>query len=591
MRIGSRPLSFALVSTLALGATVLGCIEPAVQGEGAGKHHVPDPNNPAHHEVPTVGTTKAGLEVVDDAIAAWMRATCAGGVAVSLGFGEEPLLARGYGKLEGPPNIICQDKNGDDTYQELNKVRANTPFRIGSNSKAITAAIVRDVLKKRLAEKGRPATDDELESLKIFDLDMDLVSPRLRRFVNGNLATSAVACESPAEQPNGQPVVSGGRVDPRWLDITVGQLLSHRSGLPSDGNSTYRKLGQLRGLTTAEALDAAEAQSGAPEAAKAALRDKLLGARFVAPQTIEEYLIANTDLCFEFEPGTAPPPDENDYSNLGFGILQHIAEHVSGMAFAPALGWHDLHSATLLAKFAKEKLGFEKGVESSYGIYFSQPVEGQRDPAEPVYRAWDGTSMLGRSKDIKRPHCYFGLESKSVKCDVFLQGFSRFDWGWEEKLVNVSYEKQGVTPGAGLLAAEMPLYQKFMARYWVSGDEKYNYYGRERATNPSPKTRVHHGALAGTKSTVVQFMGDDIPYYVVPRKDGELDLANLTESTTEKSCKIPSGLNLAMATNQSSDSACGADGCGMRYRALREVVKEALCQVDWLKVSPQITNK
>ena len=47
MRIGSRPLSFALVSTLALGATVLGCFEPAVQGEGPGHGYVPDPNNPA----------------------------------------------------------------------------------------------------------------------------------------------------------------------------------------------------------------------------------------------------------------------------------------------------------------------------------------------------------------------------------------------------------------------------------------------------------------------------------------------------------------------------------------------------------------
>ncbi|MBX3197135.1 MAG: serine hydrolase [Labilithrix sp.] len=591
MRIGSRRLSLAIVSALALGASSLGCDE-YVQGEGAGEAHEPDPSNPAHHEVPTVGDTKSGLEGVDDAVKAWMRATCAGAVSLSVGFGAKPLLSRGYGKMEGPPSILCQDKHGADKYQDLGWVMPDTPFRIGSNSKAITAAIVRDVLKKRLAEKGRPATDDELEGLLVFDPDLDLVSPRLRRYVMANLAVAGVACESPVDEANGRPVVSGGKVDPRWLDITVGQLLSHRSGLTSDGNSVYRKLPELRGLVTAQDLDDAELQTGAPEEAKQALRGARADARFVPRVTLEEYLLANTDLCFAFDPGGQPPAGDKrrGYSNLAFGVLEHIAEHVSGDPLAAPLGWDELHGSSLLGKFMKEKLGVVYGAGSKHGIYLSQSIREQRDPSEVSYRWWDGTRIKGQVADVKRPHCAYNHVFEAVKCNDFIAGHARFNWDWKHERVDVSYERDAIMTGAGLFAAEMPLYQKFMARYWVSGGPTRMYYGRERAANPSSITVAHNGGLSGSFSAVRQFVGADAEYRAVPRKDGELDLASLTEGTPKLKCKLPSGLNLALATNQSHDSACG-DACGIRYEALADVVQEALCKVDWTKVSPQIANK
>ena len=104
-----------------------------------------------------------------------MRATCTGAGRHQLGLRRDAsALARGYGYKAGPPNIVCQDKNAGDRYDGLDQVTPNTSFRIGSNTKAIAAAVLRDVLKKHLASRGIEATDDKLESLKIMDEELDL---------------------------------------------------------------------------------------------------------------------------------------------------------------------------------------------------------------------------------------------------------------------------------------------------------------------------------------------------------------------------------------------------------------------------------
>jgi len=123
----------------------------------------------------------------------------------------------------------------------------------------------------------------------------------------------------------------------------------------------------------------------------------------------------------------------------------------------------------------------------------------------------------------------------------------------------------------------------------VSGAGNTPFYGRERASNPTTQTRWHIGELAGTHSTVASFNGAWVDYYPVPRKtNGELDLANFDPVWT-KACKLPAKLDRALAANQVNDAACAAtEGaiCSERYMALRDVVKEALCEVDWSKANP-----
>lgn len=597
MRIHRNRLSIVSVSKSLMLASLIvgtGCVEPYKQGYGAGTGIEPDVSNPKHGEVPAEGTAKKGLEVVDDVIQQWMGATCAGAVSISLGVGETPLLARGYGHKDGPPNVNCQLFHPDDPlFVESEKTTPNTPFRVGSVSKPILAAVVRDVLKGYLAELGRPATDAELESLRVFDPALDLVSPLLRRaLVNpATVVDGKPVCIAWEQQPNGERIVAGGGVDPRWADITVGQLLSHRSGLPREGNFPYTNIGEVRGVTTVAAFEEQEALSLAPEHARTALTAKGGGARFIPGATLEEHFAANANLCFAFDPGGSPPEKSSGYSNLGFGLLQHIAEHVSNTRFAAPVGADAVHGSTLLGRFVKEKLGVSKGQESKHGIYFSQPTVADRDPAEPEYRMWNGQSIFGYRWDRKRANCSFVASEGRLDCSLFVSGGSRYHWGWEEKPVQVSFENEGFMPGVGLLAAEMPILQRFIARYWVSGDAALNYYGRERATNPSPRTHEHHGALDGSIATVLQVNGD-VRYTPYPRDpDGRVVFGAIVKDMPTTTCKLPTGLNVALAANQSGDASCNGDSCIPRYEALRELVKGALCEVDWLKVNPQLASK
>src|SRR5690606_13972196 len=94
--------------------------------------------------------------------------------SIAIGFGGEPLLARGYGYKAGPPTAGCATEG--DPFVGGPTVKHDTAFRVGSNSKGITAAILRAVLKQKLAAEGRPATDADVEALLVFDPETNLVS-------------------------------------------------------------------------------------------------------------------------------------------------------------------------------------------------------------------------------------------------------------------------------------------------------------------------------------------------------------------------------------------------------------------------------
>jgi hypothetical protein len=481
--------------------------------------------------------------------------------------------------MEGPPNPICQTPG--DPFVGKHHVGPNTPFRIGSNSKTITAAITLTVLKQMLASKGLPATDQDAMNLKILDPSNDLISARLRRVLSAAPTGAGIAC-------NGN-VTGDGRPDPRWKDVTVRQLLTHTSGLPRDEHSVTSQLARIRGFSSEADLAADETAIGATQAARATIEGPGGHGHFLRLQSLEEVLIGNADLCFQFDPGGPIPENVSSYSNLGFGLLQHIAEHVSGRPLTAPLAEPEKHDESLLAQFLSTRLGITKGVESKHGIYMSQPIKSLRDSAEPKYRGWDGNTMNGLFSDRKRPWCMWDDETGQCDGTGYDNGSYRFTWDWANAQVGVSYTSPAYFAGAGLLAVELPLYFQYMSKYWVSGS-----YGRERTEAPSNASHWHIGELVGTHSTAAQFMGDAVEYYPVPRHpNGDLDLSTFTTTWTEDSptekCVLPKNLNMVLATNQVSDFQCGTSICGTRYMALRDVVKAALCKVDWLKVKPEIT--
>lgn len=537
--------------------------------------------------IPATGTMHPELAEVDDVIKAFMRATCTGAVGIAIGLGGTPIVTRGYGYKAGPPNEACA--NAGDPFVGGAKVGPDAAFRIGSNSKAVTAAIMRAVLKQKLALLGRPTTDAELESLKVFDADLDLVAPRFRQAVlaTGSAPGSAGVC---VPGPNAQ-VTSSGRADPRWRDITVGHLLGHRSGLPRSSNPVTSKLSTLRNLNTEGAVAAHSQLTKAPGAARAAISGPNGQGHFIEAPSLEELLIGNADLCFAYAPGGEVPAGVDPYSNFAYGIVQHIAEHVSGRSLTAPLGEPAMHGSSLLAQFLETRLGVTKGKESVHGIFMSQPIDGMHDPAEPKYRGWDGLRQNGVFADTKRPWCTWNGATQTCSGAAFDGGAGRFSWLWSSEKVPVGDAQQGVGSGVGLLAAEMPIYLAFMAKYWVSGAGATPFYGRERAQHASAGTRWHIGELTGTHSTAAQFVGDVVPYAMVPRtSEGELDLTGFGANTPMKSCTLPAKLDLVLATNQVNDATCPTEGniCSTRYMALRDVVKEALCKVTWTKVAPKL---
>lgn len=521
---------------------------------------------PATPGIPMTGIANAAFKPVDDAIRRFMKERCVGAAIIGIAYNGTIIHNRGYGYKNGPPSSACA--TAQDPFVGGDTIQPNTPFRIGSNSKAVLAAVFRIEIKKALAVKrGVPlntVTDSDIEELKLIDNgEIELVSPKVRAAMLANPNRNSFVSKSCAV------------VDP-WQRVTIGQLLTHHSGLPSGAEDIYEELSNIRGLNTATKLAAQETASGAPLDARTALKDAYgNNAYFVPPSTLEEFAIAQGNICFAHEPGTI-----NDYySNSGFGILAYVLEHVTGKTFNAKNGYPFMHSWSLLSDFTETELGFSTGIELSHEAL------GKRDPAEPRYRNWSVSTYYPNKKDEKRPWCQ--LIGSHCEFNDWQAGNVRFDWKWQPQQVPFTYERHSMTGGVGLLAAEAPKYLAFMNQFWVRDP----YYGGDRELLPVTSDREHYGSLPGTASWVAQLIDGMLAYKQFanrPNGTWSFDLAK----AISKSCSIPQGLDIFFAMNQRNDANCtNANECvfgvgndavsAYSARYYDSVIKEALCKVPW----------
>lgn len=515
--------------------------------------------------IPVTGAAHAQFQAVDDAIRRFMTERCVGGAVVGVAHEGHILHNRGYGYKDGPPSAACATSK--DPFVGGAKIQPDTPFRIGSNSKAVTAAVLRIELKKALSHvRGAPVDDADIEALKLLDNgEIELVAPSVRAAMLaggdlGGITTDPCAVVNP------------------WPKVTIGQLLTHRSGLPRSGEDAYEELSNIRGITSGASAAAQEAASGAPNAAKTALKaDRGNNAYFVKAATIEDYATAQGNRCFLNEPGTT-----THYSNSGFGILGYVLEHITGRAFNAVNGYPLTHGSSLLADFTQTELGF------GTGIALSQTALGKRDPLEPRYRHFSSTTYYPDEKDEKRPWCILS----GGHCDFaqYTSGTSRFDWAWNEQRVPFTYGAETVFGGVGLLAASAPRYLAFMKRFAVSTP-----YGKDRALFAQTSDKGHTGALGGTASYVAELVDGNLGYKSFGNNpDGTMSFD--LSAATNGSCSLPPGIDLFFAMNQSKDAKCTeANDCIVcedaecedkksAYSLYVEVLREALCHVDWAHV-------
>ena len=561
-----RSRSLSLVALVSLGIAATACaVDLPADTDSSGTKNIGKSSSeleiiasPPTSLVPATGIATPGFKPVDDAIRRLMSERCIGGAVIGISYGGAIVHNRGYGYKDGPPSSTCATP--EDPFVGGARIAPDTPFRVGSNSKAVLAAVFRREIKKALSEKrGKPATNWDVEQLKLLDNgELTLVSPKVKEAM---LAGGSDGCA----------------VANPWTKVTLGQLLRHRSGLPRSYESPYLHLSALRGLDGANKLAAQEQASGAPLSAKTALKDvRGTNAYFVPRATLEETVAAQGGRCFAFEPGQSKL-----YSNAGYGVLNYVLEHVTGRPFVAPNGYPTFHALSSLSSFTDDELGFASGIERSHTAL------GARDPAEPQYRHWSTTqsTYYYTVKDDKRAWCLLG----PTGCDFakFRLEDSRFNWKWEQQRVGFTYETNSESPGAGALAAEAPKYLAFMHRFTVSPP-----YGMDRTLVDSDLTYEHTGAYNGTRSWVLQAGGTPIKYLVLGTKpDGTWSFD--ANNARERSCALPKGVDVFFAMNQSADARCGADqDCSVceddeyetkksAYSRYVHILKEALCKVSW----------
>lgn len=158
------------------------------------------------------GTPNPTLKPVDQRILQFMYDRCTGGAVLGINWKGIPIYRRGYGRntgrsTSGRPGVDCGAADPNAT-----PVWPNSPVRVGSNTKAFTAAMVRQVIEWRLYLQGRlpdPSDDNNyatwrakvdqaVENVRILDVDIDLVPKELRDILGTckfNKITKLYSCQ------------------------------------------------------------------------------------------------------------------------------------------------------------------------------------------------------------------------------------------------------------------------------------------------------------------------------------------------------------------------------------------------------------
>ncbi|WP_170136201.1 serine hydrolase domain-containing protein [Nannocystis exedens] len=550
----------ALVAGLALGMSF-----------GSGCHG----DRPARHDIPADGPLDPALEGVDDVVVRVMSQLCIGAGVLAIARDGEVVAARGYGFRDGPPSRECASRR--DRFAGGATTLPDTPMRIGSVGKNIGAILVRRVLRDALAAEGLPADDAAIEALPLVGGPLRLLPPRIEETLLG---------------PRAPAFATGGdcdaRADPRWREVTIGHLLSHRAGLPGAGPDLLAgdRLQALRELWTREALAAEQAALMPPR--RAIRQGPGRDGYFVAPPELAEGVLALGSTCLRSDPGARA-----SYSNLGFDVLSLVAATVGGRLEVARGGDLESHDGSLLDAFLRDELGLAAGRASRHGISLSHPYLEARDPAEPRYRMWTPgrRTYYPEYDDPKRPYCILQGDGRCT-FDEWRERGRPVNYAWERERLPLSYEWIGAPVSTGLLAAEAPVLLEIVGRYWLGRvmpgghDDGAPFYGRSRALHQSPVNRQHGGNLAGATAWAGQFVGAPVDYAVVPLAagSGRYDFAVATESA--RCTAIPAGVDVVVAFNQSYSQDCHLDGevCGAAYDLWRSLLVEALCEVDWDRV-------
>ncbi|MEO1172352.1 MAG: serine hydrolase domain-containing protein, partial [Myxococcota bacterium] len=608
--------------------------------------------------IPASGLGWAGTEPLDNAVRDFMRYRCVGAAALTVMRNGTVIYRKGFGRMDGPASVAkfpgCGTDAEDPHRSGSGVLTSHTPFGLGSLSKAIAAATLRWLVRARMEQIGRSG---DVEDQMLLDPELNLLPADVRNVLNGTASpyalevpfmdlapnrssdcdsegTSAwngtdclcnfgysgqrcsynnVACAGTnANQPGAVPTAA----DTRWQDMTIGHLLSHRAGLPRDfSNTTFLlpNLAVIRGLST-EADWQGQQDALASGLEPRGLDDDLLAAQstldsegienpyfvpWVLPgdNPIDELLTAYGSACLESRPGQVYA-----YSNWGYVIIGRIIERLHGSnRYTALLGQPDTHPGSALAQFLASEFSLGNGLGSDYGIY-ADPQSVGVSLFTPAKRLWTASpaSYYDPQTDRKWPVCSWNGTTCSFSDWRNSNNNVRFNGEWTRDPVPPWQARSGVwNNGWAGIAAELPLYARFMNRFWISGynqwaseDNADPFIGEEWLVGDSRRT-AHTGLVTGARA-VAEYLGAardwtlTLPPVVGGRivddesNTGFRNASDYPPDGSSETCSLPSGLTYVFAVNNSSDRRCipepGEDSgnaavCSREYALMDDFIK------------------
>ena len=579
--------------------TILTLISAILLG-GLGK--VSESNNIALAEegIPVTGSGDAQLQPILQSLTTFMRHRCVGAAVLGVSVKGKPVGVWGLGRMKGRSTNNVNPACGDDMQAPLAPpVAADTPMRMGSISKPVTFAMVRWALKNAARDRTNlELTDDQIEGMKLFDPEhypplipglnkqypVAIIPQNLHAVFSGKVKFPVAVKDKNCANLN------TGFADKQWQNVTLGHLLSHRSGLqrsaPRYGEDMIANLPLLRNLKTPadfqsqEKLLVNEWGYKSISSAKNQLGISPNAGYFLPSPTLAETMQVLAGRCLQY------PLGQYHYSNtspaLPTVILQQL---VASGRYSAKMGKAETHQGSALEVFFKSELGIS--TTAAKGIFMSQEVANIAD-REPDKRDWNGKTYYWQGWDVKRPHCIWNGKLCDFSTWIKPQP-GTINWSWNLGRVPFSSRNTDLVPGTGSLAAEAEVFLKFMSEYWVGGYENNPRIGEKRNQVWNRYT-THNGALDGTYAWAIQLGANGNPKeWKLPPVDDKGRILDDFANLKMYSGNLPDGVDIFVAVNQRADKKCvEAKGynCEDAYGLLDNFVLYGASQVNWKAIGP-----
>lgn len=570
------------------------------------------PDSDCAPEIPMTGRVSPVFRELDVAVRQFMKFRCVGAAAVSVSLRGRRIYKRGFGKMAGPPAPDlpgCNDgaMAGLDPYRpEAAFVQPDTPFASGSVAKFVTAAMVRELVERRIEERGLQDMYPTASHALVFDRALDLVPPALLDAVWG------VSCGGVTVAPEEECTRACGDAGPdvRVRAWTIGDLLAHTAGLARSNASVWEDwvvadLGAVRGYSQEDEWAAEDAAlraryphfAAGMDATRRSLRERLAPpgpiyfvSRYDARTSdpIEEFLSVILTRCLERDPegATDDAYTKGHYSNTGPSFLDLVVAHLgAGGRYAAEAGHPEQHDGSQLQVFLEE-LGIDGGVVSREGIFHrpkAHGVPGFELFAEP--RAWSASarSYWWTRADEKRPFCVW----QDGACD-FTPWLEHDDlrpaWDFSgTQAVGMWAFEFGLGVGTGALGFEAPALLRIVNKYALGQNDIVQGRRRDNCGPECATPMGKGGGHSGTSCKAISLPGGP-EKLVMPAPDASGRVAEHGERGHIPVDDYP-GLDFVAVIAQSDD---GKAGGSTEYRDLDEFVRWGLSRVDWAQVEREL---